>query len=194
VRENDSQGFVAPELLIPAQAAPTVVVPGGSARVLAGLVSYGRIGDAFDLDDVEGVLGSLSSRLLASRTPSAQWALLLSSDTFAAALLPEATDSLRRQKSLYALVWFDERTIVQDNAAAFGRRVEAEALRREELAVATLAQRGVSLDEALVQRYRRRLLRTIVWEKSMRALPALFVLVAAVLAVTMLLRLLKLPA
>ena len=57
-----------------------------------------------------------------------------------------------------------------------------------------LGLKDAAAEDAFLQVFRRRLFSATLWEKSVRALPALFLLVAAVVALSLLMRVLKLPA
>ncbi len=166
----------------------------GSARPLAALVSYGAIGDAFHVDDVEAVLKGFTSLLLSQRASFGQAGILLSKERFSSALGSLARAGATDERARHALRWFDESSLVSVDGAAFGTLVKAEAARREELVGLRLLEHGVALDDGFVQRYRRRLLTRFLWDRAVRALPALFLLAAAVLAVTMVFRLVKLPS
>jgi hypothetical protein len=164
-----------------------------TGRLLAGLACYDLAQDDLDILDVEGVLAELSTKFLNGKAALQQWRLLISQKAFSSALGIAARDTLLEMRVEHALSWFDERTVARDDAVTFGRRVEAESKRREEFALSRLLQNGVTLDDEYVQIYRKRMLWSFAWEKSVRALPAAFLLVAAAMAMTMLLRVLKLP-
>jgi hypothetical protein len=168
-----------------------------NGRLLAGLVSYGRSEkspEPVEVSDALQVLGTLANDLLASRKTHEQWSLLLSGRAFADALERRATETLAKERSEHALSWFNEHTLVNLDGAAFRRLADEEACRREARVLETLGLTDAAADDAFLQVFRRRLLTATLWEKSVRALPAVFLLVAAVVALSLLMRVLKLPA
>lgn len=167
-----------------------------TGRLLAGLVSYGRSEESVEsvgVSEALGVLSVIANELLAGLGGVDKWKLLLSEQLFMSALARHAAELLAKQRAEHALSWFQESTLVGLDRVAFGRLVEQESLRREAQVLAALGLADPAADIAFLQAFRRRLLAKLLWEKLVGSLPAVFLLMAAVVAVGMLLRVLKLP-
>jgi len=107
--------------------------------------------------------------------------------------LAAAESRLAAERESRALSLFSENELLPLSAVAFAAAVAQKERRAERTLLAEARASGEPWGDRALDDVRIRLVRRTLWEASVRALPAALLIAAAVVAVVMLLRVLKLP-
>jgi hypothetical protein len=178
------------------------------AFLLAGLIHFTRRrpgaqpgrtldqGGAFpDLsrEDVEFLGARVAQAALQRAEGGQQWFPLFVPSRFFEVWRDGAKGLLDAVRHREALGLFREEEIVGDTADVFAARLREEERKRARQILVRTEELGIPLGRRTLEEIRRKLAHAWLMDKGVRLLPAVFLLLAAAVALVMLLRVLKLP-